>query len=72
MLDPLGGGQRVALRLSFADDELMVWRAPRLDDHFFVMARGDERAWPAMDELRRAGQARVGLARIRSGVSRVR
>ena len=64
VLDSLGGGQEVALRLSFADDELMVWRAPRLGDHFFVLVRGDEGAWPAMEELRRrqaSGQQRSRL-----------
>lgn len=52
VLDPLGGGQRATLELSYADDELMVWRTPRLGRHYFVMVRGDESAWPAMDELR--------------------
>lgn len=52
MLDPLGGGQEAALRLSYADDEMMVWRTPQLGNHFFVLTRGEEEAWPAMDELR--------------------
>ena len=52
VLDPLGGGQEAALLLSFADDEMMVWRTPRLGNHFFVLARGEDEAWPAMDELR--------------------
>ena len=30
-----------------------VWRTPRLGGHFFVLARSDPAAWPAMDELRR-------------------
>ena len=51
-LDPLGGGQLASLELSYADDDMMVWRTPRLGNHFFVLARGDDKAWPAMDELR--------------------
>lgn len=52
VLEPLGGGQEAALLLSYADDEIMVWRTPRLGNHFFVLARGDDEAWPAMEELR--------------------
>ena len=43
---------------------LMVWRTPRLGDHFFVLARGQPEAWPAMEELRRrqatASQSTLG------------
>ena len=52
VLEPLGGAPTAALRLSFSDDELMVWRTPGLGDHYFVLARGEPDAWPAMDELR--------------------
>ena len=52
VLDPLGGGQEALLQLTFADDDLMVWRTPRLADHFFVLVRGEESSWAAMDELR--------------------
>lgn len=55
----MGGGQRVTLELSYADDELMVWRMPRLGRHYFVMARGQEEAWPAMQELRRREESAV-------------
>jgi len=41
------------LLLSYADDELMVWRTPRMGNHFFVFVRGDTEVWPVMDELRR-------------------
>lgn len=30
VLNPLGGGQSVRLELSFADDEMLIWRTPRL------------------------------------------
>ena len=29
-----------------------MWRTPRLGGHFFVLARSDPAAWPAMEELR--------------------
>jgi len=52
VLEPLGGSRTAELRLSFVDDELMVWRTPNLGGHFFVFARGKPEAWPAMAELR--------------------
>eukprot|EP00747_Dinoflagellata_sp_TGD_P073543 gnl/TRDRNA2_/TRDRNA2_157956_c0_seq1.p1 gnl/TRDRNA2_/TRDRNA2_157956_c0~~gnl/TRDRNA2_/TRDRNA2_157956_c0_seq1.p1 ORF type:complete len:402 (-),score=54.04 gnl/TRDRNA2_/TRDRNA2_157956_c0_seq1:151-1356(-) len=52
VLDPLGGGQTALLKLSYADDEMMVWRTPRLGNHFFCFVRGDAESWPAMDELK--------------------
>jgi len=52
VLDPLGGAPETELRLSYADDDLMIWRAPRLGNHFFAFARGDAATWPEMDELR--------------------
>jgi len=62
VLDPIGGGQTALLELSFSDDEMMVWRTPRLASagsdkgHFFCFLRGREASWPAMDELRRRGE----------------
>lgn len=53
VLDPMGGGQQATLELSYADDNFMVWRAPKLGNHYFVMARGSEAAWPEMEEWRR-------------------
>jgi len=53
VLEPLGGPSTAELLLSYADDELMVWRTPRLGNHFFAFARGDTEIWPVMDELRR-------------------
>ena len=54
------------LRLSYSDDDLMVWRTPKLGEHYFVFARGDPAAWPAMDELRarqaKSRQSVVGSA----------
>ena len=52
-LASFGGRQNTAeLRLSYSDGDMMVLRAPRLRDHFFVFVRGEAEAWPAMDELR--------------------
>lgn len=65
VLEPLGGSGTAELRLSFADDELMVWRTPRLGRHYFVFARGDAAAWPAMDELR-ARQASASMSPVGS------
>jgi hypothetical protein len=68
VLDPLGGGHASHLLLSYADEDVMIWRTPRLGEppHFFVFARGEEEAWPAMDELRTrqstASQSLVGSA----------
>ena len=66
VLGPLGGAPSGSLRLSYADDELMVWRTPTLGNHFFVLTRGEAAAWPAMDELRvrqaSAKQSVVGSA----------
>jgi len=67
VLEPLGGGPSAQLRLSYSDGELMVWRAPKLGDHFFVFVRGEEETWPAMEETRRrqassATQSAVGSA----------
>eukprot|EP00325_Prymnesiales_sp_UTEX-LB-985_P006116 CAMPEP_0174708676 /NCGR_PEP_ID=MMETSP1094-20130205/10868_1 /TAXON_ID=156173 /ORGANISM="Chrysochromulina brevifilum, Strain UTEX LB 985" /LENGTH=131 /DNA_ID=CAMNT_0015907265 /DNA_START=8 /DNA_END=403 /DNA_ORIENTATION=+ len=50
VLEPIGGSQTAELRLSFADEELMVWRTPT--GHFFVFAKGRAEDWPAMDELK--------------------
>lgn len=52
VLDPLGGGQVAKLELSYADDDMLIWRLPKLGGHYFVMARGEESNWPAMDEFR--------------------
>ena len=60
VLDPLGGRQTALLRRSYADDDFLVWRTPRLGDaattrgrgHFFCFVRGDEASWPAMARLR--------------------
>jgi len=57
VLEPLGGAPTAALSLSYADEDLMIWRTPRLGKHWFVLAKGDEAAWPAMGELRRRQQA---------------
>ncbi|EOD09257.1 hypothetical protein EMIHUDRAFT_105639 [Emiliania huxleyi CCMP1516] len=69
-----GGGRRARLcdrprRLEIVArlGELMVWRAPKLGDHFFVFVRGEEETWPAMEETRRrqassATQSAVGSA----------
>jgi len=67
VLEPLGGCPSAQLRLSYSDGELMIWRAPNLGDHFFVFVRGEEEAWPAMEETRRrqassATQSAVGSA----------
>lgn len=64
VLDPLGGAPAAELRLTYSDGDLMIWRTPRLGDHFFVLARGSAEAWPAMEELRRrqatASQSTLG------------
>jgi hypothetical protein len=52
VLDPIGGGQTALLQLSYADDEMMLWRTPRLGNHFFCFVRGEPESWPAMDELK--------------------
>ena len=53
VLDPIGC-HCASLRLSYADDDTLVWRTPDLPgDHYFVMCRGERDMWPAMDELRR-------------------
>lgn len=66
VLDPIGGGQTALLHLTYSDDEMMVWRMPRLGNHFFCFVRGEPESWPAMDELRsREGtkqQSAVGSA----------
>ena len=65
VLEPLGGGAAAELTLSYSDDDAMVWRTPRLGDHYFVFARGEARAWPAMDELR-ARQASSSMSPVGS------
>lgn len=66
VLDPIGGGQTALLKLSYSDDDFMVWRTPRLGDHFFCFVKGDETVWPAMEDLREtqrtAQQSPIGSA----------
>ena len=55
VLNPLtssGKPNTAELRLSYCDDDLMIWRTPRLGNHYFAFARGQAEAWPAMEEVR--------------------
>ena len=62
VLGSLGGAPVAQLRLAYADDEMLIWRAPNLSNHYFVFARGDEASWPALGELKRR-QAADGVKR---------
>ena len=52
VLQPLGGASTAALTVSYADKDLMIWRTPRLGNHWFAMVKGDEETWPEIAELR--------------------
>ena len=43
-------GNNAELQLTYADDDMMVWRIPQLD-HFFCFVKGDRQMWPAFDEM---------------------
>jgi len=48
----LGETPEVELVASFADEDLLVVRAPQAGGHYFAFARGDAASWPALAELR--------------------
>eukprot|EP00548_Thalassiothrix_antarctica_P015650 CAMPEP_0194178270 /NCGR_PEP_ID=MMETSP0154-20130528/11909_1 /TAXON_ID=1049557 /ORGANISM="Thalassiothrix antarctica, Strain L6-D1" /LENGTH=306 /DNA_ID=CAMNT_0038893167 /DNA_START=142 /DNA_END=1059 /DNA_ORIENTATION=- len=53
VLDPLGGGQDVRMKVTYADNDMMVWRTPDLPgDHYFCFVKGDRANWPEFDDMK--------------------
>jgi len=48
--NPKGSSGKCSLKLSYVDNDMLVWRTST--DNYFVFLRGEEKSWPAMDELR--------------------